>query len=331
MKETIYIFSSGDLKRHDNSLLFVSENGEKKYLPVENTKEIMVFGEVNINKRLLNFMSEKEIILSYFNYYGYYMGSFYPREHNNSGYMILQQAKAYLNPKDRLILAKKFVEGALKNSLKVLGYYRKKGLDLEQSITTINEVLRSLENTRNIEQVMALEAQAKRSYYTCFNEIVKNEEFKFSKRSRKPPKDYINTLISFSNSLVYSIVLRDIYSTHLDPRIGYLHSTNFRRFTLNLDVAEIFKPVIGDRTIFSLVNRGKIKPNDFETALNGIFLNASGKRKFLEVFEEKLHETFHHKRLNRKVSYRELIRLELYKIEKHLMQEETYTPFVMGR
>ena len=124
-------------------------------------------------------------------------------------------------------------------------------------------------------------------------------------------------------------MLSEIYKTHLDPRIGYLHTTNFRRFTLNLDVAEIFKPIIGDRTILSLLNKGIIKPNDFEDKLEGVYLKETGRKKFLQAMEERLKQTIKHSKLNRQVSYRRLIRLELYKLEKHLIGEEEYEPFVM--
>lgn len=113
MKKTIYIFSEGELKRKDNTLYFETE-GKKKYLPVEDIKEIMVFGEVSFNKNFLEFLSQKEILVHYYNYFGYYMGTFYPREHLNSGYMILKQAENYLSSEKRLMLAKAFVWGLLR-------------------------------------------------------------------------------------------------------------------------------------------------------------------------------------------------------------------------
>ena len=329
MKETIYIFSNGELKRKQNTLFFENEKGDKKFIPVEHIKEILVFGEVDFNKKALEFLSQKEIILSYFNYYGYYMGTFYPREHYNSGYMILKQANVYSDEKRRLSLAKKFVEGAAKNCLKIMKYYDRREKDLEWHISEIENLLEKIDRQKSINELMAIEGQIKKKYYDSFNLIIENEEFSFIKRKRQPPKDYINALISFSNSLIYTYVLSEIYQTHLDPRIGYLHSTNFRRFTLNLDVAEIFKPVIGDRTIFSIINKRVISSKDFESALNGIILNDKGRRKFLENIEEKLKQTIKHSELKREVSYRRLIRLELYKLEKDLMGEKEYIPFVM--
>ncbi|MBN2694603.1 type I-B CRISPR-associated endonuclease Cas1 [bacterium] len=329
MKDTVYIFSSGTLQRKDNTLFFETEEGDKKFIPIENTKEIFAFGEVTINKRLLEFLSQKEIILSYFSYYGYYMGSFYPREHYNSGYMILKQASFYENEEKRVQIALAFVVGAAKNCLKILKYYNRRGKNLSDLITKISDLLENLPSQKTVQSIMSIEAHIKQTYYQSFDIIIDDEDFQFDKRTKRPPQNYINALISFGNSMIYNYVLREIYQTHLDPRIGYLHSTNFRRFSLNLDVAEIFKPVISDRTIFSLLNKRVITKKDFTKDLNGILLNDDGKRKFLKHIEERMEETIKHSKLNAPVSYRRLMRLELYKLEKHFMGEESYEPFVM--
>lgn len=269
MKESIYIFSNGELKRKDNTLVFITTENKKKFLPVENINEIFALGEITLNAKVLNFLSKNNIIFHYFNYYGYYSGSFYPREHYNSGYMILKQAEYYTNVKKRAFLAKEFVKGAIKNSLKILKYYNRRKKDLENCIDEIEKSLLKVEEQDSIEQIMAFEGQAKQVYYKAFNIIIGNSSFYFKSRTKRPPKDYLNTLISFSNSVLYTQVLSEIYNTHLDPRIGYLHTTNFRRFTLNLDVAEIFKVVIGDRTIFSVLNKKIISEKDFEPNYRG--------------------------------------------------------------
>jgi CRISPR-associated protein Cas1 len=327
MKRTIYIFSDGEIKRKGNTIYFESTEG-KKYVPIENTQEILIFGEVSLNKRLLEFLNENEIVVHFFNYYGFYIGSFYPREHLNSGYMILKQAEHYLDTTKRLRLAKKFVWGAVKNLIKVLEYYIARGKPLQEIVERIANLEPGISIANSIENLMAIEGNIRDHYYNSFNIIIENDNFAFEGRTRKPPKNMINALISFSNSLVYVVCLSEIYHTHLDPRIGFLHSTNMRRFTLNLDVAEIFKPIIGDRLIFSVINKGIIKPSHFEEKLNGIVLNEKGKQLFVQEFDERLKTTIKHRKLGRHVSYRELIRLELYKLQKHLIGEEEYTPFV---
>ena len=326
MKKTIYIFSNGELKRQQNTLYFEGDKG-KKYLPVENVSEFMIFGEVSINKKLLEFLTQQKIILHFFNYYGYYVGTYYPREYYNSGYMILKQAEYYINREKRIILAKKFVEGGVTNMLRILKYYNNRGFSLQDYILSISSLQNSISSQADIEKLMAIEGNIRDCYYDSFNKIIKNEEFAFKKRTKRPPKSKINALISFGNSLLYTVVLSEIYKTHLDPRIGFLHATNFRRFTLNLDVAEVFKPVIVDRTMFYLLNKQILNEQHFMKELNHVYLNEKGRALFVEGFEKKLKATIKHDKLRRNVSYRRLIRMELYKIEKHLMGEKEYEPF----
>ncbi|MGB9771741.1 MAG: type I-B CRISPR-associated endonuclease Cas1b [Candidatus Kapaibacteriota bacterium] len=329
MKRNLYIFSDGELKRKDNTL-FVYNNEERKYIPVENTQEIFVFGEISINKKLLEFIASNHITLHFYNFFGFYVGSFYPKEHLNSGYMILKQVQHYLDIDKRMVLAKKFVTGAVDNILKVLNYYLNRGKPLEEFIGRINLLRESIDKCSTNEQLMAIEGNIRENYYKSFDIILNNDHFVFETRTKKPPKNRLNALISFANSLVYTTCLGEIYHTHLDPRIGYLHSTNFRRFTLNLDVAEIFKPIIADRVIFNLINKNIIKPQHFESIVDGIVLNKKGRQLFVQEFDERMRTTLKHKKLNRHVSYKQLIRLELYKIQKHLFGEEDYKPFITG-
>lgn len=326
MRKTKYVLSSGELKRKDNTLLFETEEG-KQFIPVEDTQELMLFGEVTLNKSVLEFCSQKEIILHFFNYYGYYTGSYYPREHYNSGYMILKQTEHCLNERSRLDLAKRFVSGAGKNMLRVLKYYRSRGKEVQSALDTVEAQLAEVSGQSDIPSLMACEGHMREAYYSAFDEILGKPDFTFDKRSKRPPRNELNALISFGNSLLYTLVLSEIYQTHLDPRIGYLHATNFRRFTLNLDVAEIFKPVLVDRTIFKVVGQGMLTKSHFVRESGGLLLTDAGRKVFLKEWEDRLKTTIKHRSLGRDVSYRRLVRLELYKLEKHLMGEKEYEPF----
>lgn len=327
MRKPIYVFTSGSFHRKDNTLYFESQ-GEKRYLPVENVSEIYLFGEVDLNKRFLEFCSQKEIMLHFFNHRGYYVGTFYPREHLNAGYVVVQQAAHYLDPDKRKVLARKFVEGAVRNILQVLRYYQNRGREVSQYKEHIEALFDRVPEMESVEQLMAVEGNVREQYYRAFDPILRQDWIQFESRSKRPPQNYLNTLISFGNSVLYTMILSEIYKTHLDPRIGYLHTTNFRRFTLNLDVAEVFKPILIDRLIFTLVSKRMIQPRDFEARLGGIYLKDSGKKTFLGELEKRLQTTIRHRSLGREVSYRRLLRLELYKVEKHIVESIDYQPFV---
>jgi len=139
----------------------------------------------------------------------------------------------------------------------------------------------------------------------------------------------INTMISFVNGLVYTRVLGEIYRTQLNPTISYLHEPGVRRFSLSLDLAEIFKPILGDRLIFSLLNKNQITQSSFTRELNYLHLTKDASRIISIKFDEMLKTTIRHKELEKDVTYQHLIRLECYKLIKHLMGEKEYEGFKM--
>lgn len=219
--------------------------------------------------------------------------------------------------------------GSLENLLQVARYYHRRKTPLEDVDQAIREALQAVSEAPSIEYLMQLEGQAREAYYALFDKALENPDFAFNKRSKRPPRNRMNALLSFGNSLLYTCVLSEIYQTHLDPRIGFLHAINFRRFTLNLDVAEVIKPVLVDRTIFTLIQKRQIRAEHFAEEVEGVYLNEEGRTLFLKAWEERLQSTFQHRNLKRNVSYRTAIRLELYKQEKHLIEEKAYQPFKM--
>ncbi|WP_067929304.1 type I-B CRISPR-associated endonuclease Cas1b [Alicyclobacillus shizuokensis] len=327
VEKSVYIFSNGELKRKDNTLFFETEEG-KKFIPVTTVRDIFLFGEVIFNSKVLNFLSQNEALVHYFNHHGYYAGTIYPREHIVSGDMILRQASHYLNVKLRAEIARRFIQGSAQNIRRVLKYYQSRERDVAGPIERIESLLSAIDEYEDVTQLMAIEGNIREAYYGAFDAILQDKGFRFEGRTKRPPKNPLNALISFGNSMLYTTVLSEIYKTHLDARIGYLHATNFRRFTLNLDVAEIFKPILVDRIIFTLVGKGMLKPSHFVKGSGGVLLNDTGRAIFIKQWDERLQQTIQPRELGRPVSYRRLIRMELYKLEKHLLGEKAYVPFV---
>lgn len=336
MKKTFYLFNPGVLERKDNTLKFtpyVDEgempdvNAQSRYLPVEDISEFYVFGSLRANSALFNFLGQKDIAVHFFDYYENYTGSFMPRDSLLSGKMLLAQTTHYQNQKKRMVIARKFIEGASYNMVKNLQYYNRRGKDLEDIIEMINKLAIQIPNTQITEELMGVEGQIRQCYYNAFNLIV--NDFEMGNRTKQPPLNEVNALISFGNMVCYTICLRAIHQTQLNPTISYLHKPGERRYSLALDVSEIFKPIIVDRVIFRLLNRKEIQEKHFDKKLNKCLLNATGKKIFIKALEERLNETFKHRSLNRSVSYRHLVKLECYKLAKHLLTIEEYKPFKM--
>ncbi len=171
-----------------------------------------------------------------------------------------------------MYLAKSFIDSAIHHILRNLRKYDNTEIFIEKIEIERNKVLSS----NDIDELMGAEGRARKIYYEAFNLILKNG-FEFEKREKRPPKDPINALISFGNSLMYTAALGEIYKTQLDPTISYLHEPSTKRFSLSLDLAEIFKPLIIDPIIFSMINNRMIKLEHFNIEEGICFLNNEGK------------------------------------------------------
>jgi CRISPR-associated protein Cas1 len=300
--------------------------GDKKVIPIEDIESFYCFGEMNFNSRFLNFLTQHQIPLHTFNYYGFYSGTYYPREYLNSGFLTVKQVQHYLDAGKRLAIAKAFIDGASFNLQKNLRYYNTREVDVQAQIDTIESLRGSIASTQTIQELMGIEGNIRECYYTAFPAIL-GGRYEFAKRVKQPPNNIVNTLISFGNSLVYTCTLGELYRTQLNPTVSFLHEPGERRFSLSLDLAEVFKPLFTDRIMFKLLNGNMLQEKHFEKRLNCCYLKEEGRKIFVKEFDEKLSTTIQHRTLKKSVSYRRLIRLECYKLIKHLTEDKTYEAF----
>ena len=302
------------------------ESDDRRVIPVEDIETIYIFGEADFNRKFFNFCSTQNIPVHIFNYFGFYSGTFYPREFLNSGKLLVQQVKHQIDGTLRVALAKQFVLGACDNIIKNLQYYDSRGKDCSPFLNDIKPFREQAGNAVDIAELMGMEGNIRQIYFRAWPLII-DPETDFTKRVRRPPNNQVNALISFGNSLVYTTALGEIFKTQLSPLVSYLHEPGTKRFSLALDVAEIFKPLLTDRLIFSLFNKKQLTNKHFTKKGKVCWLNEEGKKRFVREFDERLNTTIKHRKLGRNVSYRRLIRLECYKLIKHLLGQSTYKPF----
>ena len=324
MSRNYYITQPGRLRRKDNTLYLEPEDAPRIPIPIEDIDALYFYGELDLNTKLLNFLAQKHIAFHVFNYYGYYSGSYYPREYLNSGSLLVKQVQHYEKNTKRMLLAHEFVASAGFNILRILRYHTNRGKDCSTQIKAIETILSESRTAKNISELMGYEGSVRDLYYTAFNTILELET-PFETRTRRPPDNPINAAISFGNSLIYAACLTEIYRTQLNPTISFLHEPGDRRFSLSLDLAEIFKPLIVDRIIFRLFNRRQLNESKhFQTEVGACYLNQTGRKLFIAAFDEQLKQTVSHRKLKRHVSYQRLVRLECYKLIKHLVDMESY-------
>lgn len=326
MGSTKYIFSMGELTRKDNSLCFRKDE-KNVYIPIENTKEIYCMNEVSINTKLLDFLGQNHVVIHFFNYYGGYSGTFYPRAQYMSGRLLIKQVESF--KQNRMSIAKAVVKGIGSNIYEVLyHYYKHDKKEVKGTVDWIKkEFYADVEHAEHIKALLAVEGELWMRFYADFRYFLP-EDFIMNKRVKRPPDNPMNALVSFGNTLLYTKTISAIYRTHLDQRISYLHEPSEARFSLSLDLSESFKSVIVFRTIFDLVNNRKIQvEKHFEKKVNYCMLNEDGRKIFVEAFEGRMESVFQHPLLKRKVSYRTAIKLDCYKLIKQIMEEKEFIPF----
>ena len=232
----------------------------------------------------------------------------------------------YRDSVKRIKIAQKIIDAASFKIYRNLRYYNGRGKEVSKWMNEIDGLRKQIEKTNTINELMGIEGNIRQQYYAAWNVIV-NQEIKFEKRVMHPPDNMINSLISYVNSLIYSKTLSEVYHTQLNPTISYLHEPGVRRYSLCLDISEVFKPLIGDRLIFSLLNRKQITEESFTQELNFLHLKKEASKLIVRELENSLKKTIKHKELGRQVSYQYLIRLELYKLIKHIIGEKEYEGF----
>ena len=326
MKQSYYLYKSGRIQRKDNTLEIVYKDNTKKSIPMERVSDIYVMTEFDFNTSLLNLLGKYGILVHFFNYYGFYTGTYYPKEQLVSGKLLVKQVESYTDDAKRLELAKAFIEAASYNIYRNLVYYSNRGKDLTSNMKEIEYLRRKIEFCKDVPELMGIEGNIRKIYYESWNTII-NQNIEFEKRVKNPPDNAINSLISYVNTIIYTRILGEIYKTQLNPTISYLHEPSERRFSLCLDVSEIFKPLIADRLIFSMLNKNQINEKDFEEGLNFLYIKENARKEITKEMDKRLQTSIKHRKLGREVTYEYLMRLELYKLIKYFMEDLPYEGF----
>jgi CRISPR-associated protein Cas1 len=403
-KQAFYIFSNGLLKHKENTIFFVPAENQTdetienapppiemddeeipleldteeiqnhpnhKAIPIAKINAFYVFAEVTFNTRFMNFLSEHNIPMYLFDYYGFYSGTNYPHEYSLSGNLFVHQVQHYTAEKKRLAIAREFYKATLFNIQKNLRHYaaesRQPDKGTQSELQRLNGKLTSISAYElpnsgaqaNWQQLIKLiddfvkptfidgygkpipyvvllrilratTVTVRKSYDELWSLLLKPIEasFEFKARRKHPSNNAFNALILFGDALCYTACLTELYRTQLNPTIAYLREPSDRQFSLAIDMAEIFKPIFVDRVIFKLVNTQQIQEKHFtKKGVNFCYLNDAGRKIFVKEFEETLRTTIEHPKLERSVSYRQLIGLDCDKLVNHLLGKDTYEAF----
>lgn len=324
-----HLVNDGILTKKDFNILFENEEG-KYYIPVETTDSLNIYSNITISGDFLRYAGEKGLSINVFDKYGNLSGRFVSGTEHYSMKILLRQAVCYNDPAVRLRISKTIITAASHNMRSnVLAYKRRK--DNESIFTEkdkiLKEIIAEMNEADSVEALMMMEARARQHYYSVFPVILENTDFTFEKRTKRPPRDAVNAMISFGNTILYNRLASEINKSALDIRISYLHSANNRKQSLNLDLAEIFKPIIVDRVVFSLVNRRMLDVREhFEVQKDGgVLMTSEGKKIFIGELEGKLYSKL--KVDGEILTYDSLMRREVVHFRQYMDEKGLYKAF----
>lgn len=322
-----HIISDGVISKRNFTLLFENDN-VKKYIPIEKIDTLSIYSNVIFNTNFFEYISSERIIVNIVDQYGNILGNYIPIKQRRNIKTEISQLNILNDEKKRLLLAKELEKAYLFNLRATLRYYkrREENNQIDIVVSKITEIIEKINTTKTIDSLMMYEARARQMYYQCFNVILNDSNFKFSVRTKRPPKDAINSLISYGNTLLYSRLSLEIRKTDLDIRFGIIHSAYKRNENLNLDIADIFKPIIVDRIIFTLINKNMINITDFEENANGgIYISNNAKRIVIREFNRKLSSKLN---INGKyITYSSLLSNEIKKIRNYFVKNDKYKAY----
>jgi CRISPR-associated protein Cas1 len=316
---TFYITKDGKIERESNTLVFIGEDF-RKHIPVKNVRDIIISAKVSVSSWAMDYLAKLGIIVHVIGLNGDYRSSLIPIGRNETGQVTVKQVELYLDVR-RLDIASEFVSGIKHNILRNLRYYNNKN--------NLDEIVKKVENINikgdSITSILGTEGNLWSLYYSAFGKMFKGYE-NFQRKYRPPP-DGLNSLISYGNTLLYTSTLTNIIIAGLNPSISYLHEPSDRSFSLALDLADIFKPVIVERISAYLINNNIMEEEDYEGRDGGVYLSENGKIKFLTAYRDRMEKTVKYN--NKYLSYNSIILEECYKLKEFVTKGSRYKAFRM--
>ncbi len=335
LQNSLYITRQGSYVHKERETVVIEHERKKlMQVPIHSVSGLFCFGNVLVSPALMGFCGEKGVNLAFFTEYGRFYGRLQGKK---SGNVLLRRAQYNADESTRLEIARSAVAAKLVGCRNVLlRHQRNHGAteSLGMAIKHLAASIRLAKYVDNLESLRGIEGDAAAKYFCVFEELINEnfrEEFTFSGRNRRPPRDPVNALLSF----VYSILGQDISAAlngvGLDPQVGYLHADRPGRDSLAQDLLEEFRPWLADRLVLSLINRKQLRATDFVTEASGAVRMSDDARKTLLVsYQERKQQEVMHPFLKEKVPIGIIPHIQAMLLARHLRKDlERYPPCVV--
>lgn len=336
---TLYI-TSPDAYIRKEGMTFVVEIDDKKALqaPVHTIENIVCFGFKPLTPALMAFCAENNIGISYMSMHGKFLARVYGEQRGN---VLLRKAQYNFSDSEEssLKISRNIVAAKITNSRSVLQRHLRNHEDGDENgvvVSVVEELARCInlvKNAHNLDVLRGFEGEAASLYFRCFNNLItsQKEDFVMNGRTKRPPLDFVNALLSFVYMLLVNELRSALETTGLDPQVGFLHRLRPGRPSLALDIMEEFRAYFADRVVLNLINLRQVDKNDFERRETGeIRMSEKCRKEVLVAYQKKKDEVIEHPFLGEKTTLGLLPHIQCMLLARYIRGDvEDYPPFYM--
>lgn len=335
---TLYLTQENFYLTRERDNIVIKQEGEVvQRFPYRIIDGIVCFSYLGASPSLIKLCAEQNINLSFHTPKGQFCGRFVGPTNGN---VLLRREHYRLADEDQsLEYAKRFILAKVSNARKYLLRFKRDHKDrvdmnlFEEVNTELTWALEQIQTVPDKETLLGIEGQAANQYFRLFNDFVltAKETFSFNGRSRRPPLDCVNALLSFGYSMLTYECQSALEAVGLDSYVGFFHTDRPGRASLALDLVEEFRAYIVDSFVFSLINRGQLTKKDFEIKENGsVLLTDKGRVTFIEAWQKRKHTEVEHPFTKEKVKLMLLPYVQAQLLAKAIRGDlESYPPFLV--
>lgn len=336
LQNCLYITKDGAYLHKQRETLLIERriDGKKEKLmqiPIHSIGSIFCFGNIMVSPQLMGFCAENGTNLSFFNMFGRFQARVVGKQNGN---VLLRRQQYRLADDKSAAIANNIVAAKIRSAKTVLQrHLRNHGQDNEvkSAIVRLKQIIETLPAQTNLERIRGFEGEAASRYFAVFNQLIKTEQtdLKFNGRTRRPPKDPVNAMLSFLYSIVGQEVSGALQGVGLDPQVGFLHQERPGRDSLAQDLLEELRAYVVDRLVLTLINRQQVKAKDFAIdLLGGVIMKDATRKLVLQAYQAKKQEVIIHPFLQEKIEIGLLPHVQAMLLARHIRGDlQHYPPF----
>ncbi len=335
---TLYITSEDAYVRKERETFVVEINNEKVFqAPIQSIENIVCFGFKALTPQIMAFCAENNVGISYLSEYGKFLARVYGAQQGN---VLLRKAQYAIseNEFESLKIAKPIIAAKVSNYRNLLLRHQRNHPDncsdaVITSVDIMGSRLNNIQNTETLDELRGYEGECANLYFGSLSSLItaQQEDFKFEQRTKRPPLDPANALLSFLYAILANDVRSALETVGLDPQVGFLHQDRPGRPSLALDIMEEFRAYLGDRVMLNLINLKQVTIKDFDIRESGeVRMSDEARKTLLTTYQKKKQEEITHPFLGEKMTIGLLPHIQAQLLARYIRGDiENYPPFYL--